>query len=45
MSKNNQTLHGPIFSYVEQLSEFNHFQNPTRILVIKFGTDSNLNLL
>jgi hypothetical protein len=43
--KNIQTLHVFRFEYFEQLSKLGELQIPNRIHVIKFGIDSNLNLL
>jgi hypothetical protein len=38
------TLHEASFEYDEQFFQLGQLQIPTRIHVIKFGTDSNLNL-
>jgi hypothetical protein len=43
-SKLVHTLHGTIFELYEQLCQMAHLQIATRIHVINFGTNSNLNL-
>jgi hypothetical protein len=44
ISKPLQTLYEAKFEHVEQLSPLSQLQIPTRIHVINFGTNSNLNL-
>jgi hypothetical protein len=42
-SKLVQTLHWAIFECYEQLCQLSQLQIPTRVHVINFGTNSNLN--
>jgi hypothetical protein len=43
-SKLVETLHGAVFELYEQLCQLAQLEIPNRIIVINFGTNSNLNL-